>query len=73
MPGHYTKSLKKKLLKKPDSLKPDSIKPKMMVVSKSFKKDMKKGKEAGVIAKRLKRMKKGSLSTAPSDSTKKKY
>jgi hypothetical protein len=32
MPGHYTKSLKKKLLKKPDS-----IKPKMIMVSKSYK------------------------------------
>mgnify|MGYP003110011143 CR=1 FL=1 len=32
MPGQYTKSLKKKLLKKPDSFKP-----KMIMVSKSYK------------------------------------
>ena len=32
MPGHYTKSLKKKLSKKPDSFKP-----KMIMVSKSYK------------------------------------
>ena len=74
--NNYKKSLKKTLLKKPDSIKPkmlvksvmksDTLKVKKLKPSMLKKKKRVKGKGAAGVANRLERMKAGTLSTSPS-------
>tara|TARA_R110001592_G_scaffold27006_10_gene100593 strand:+ start:7936 stop:8166 length:231 start_codon:yes stop_codon:yes gene_type:complete len=75
MKSSYKESLKKTLLKKPDSIKPkmirksvmksDTLKVKKLKLPISKKRKMVKGKGAADVANRLKRMKAGTLSTSP--------